>query len=819
MDVRNVFKKYGAYIVAVVVFFVLAYIYCFPVLQGKVVGGGDNDTAAGVAQESIRYTKETGDYTWWNGAVFSGMPNYQLGGGHWKSDELLVPLNRIVSGTRNVGWTVFLYFICFFVLLRAFKVNKWVCIPGALAIGLSSYFLVIIAAGHMAKCVTLALIAVVVAGFKYIFDKRYVLGAILVMVFVALGFSPHPQMFYYYYMMMGLFWLAELWIHIKEKRIKDLIVATLIFVAATGIGLGAKMSNVFANSEYITQTMRGGATDISSDTGGEDASNSTGLDIEYATQWSYGIDETMTYLIPGFLGGASSIDVGKDSDLYRTLVKNGVPAGSAADFCKGVPMYWGEQPFTSGNIYMGALICFLFLLGLLIVEGPYKWALLAATAFSTALAWGHNCMWLTEFFFKYFPMYSKFRAVSSILIVAEVAMPLLAFLAIKEIMDGKIEKKKLIKDIYVSGGITAGLCLLFALFGGLMFTFTSSYDASWASNLPDWLYSAIVDQRRHLFHSDCWRSFFFVVAGAFVIWLYAKGKLKNGWLVALLAVLVVVDMWPVDKRYFNDDYFVSPRNRSNAFAIQPYEEQLLQDKSHFRVLNLTTSPWNDSRTSYYLKSIGGYSAVKLRRYQDLIDQHLSKMHWPVIGMLNAKYIIAADENGQPEPSINPYALGNAWYVDKLYVVDNANAESEALNTIELSHEAVLDKSFAEYVTDLEPAVPEDAYVVLNNYTPKELDYTSSSSEPGTIVFSEIYYPFGWKATIDGEPVDHFRVNYMLRAVNVPAGEHNIHFIFDPDSVRKGTGIATVFIIIIYLCIAGGIGLAVFKKVKSKKAAE
>lgn len=816
MKFSDIFKKYGAYLVAVLVFLASAYIYCSPVLQGKVVGGGDNDTSAGVARESYRYTEETGDYTWWNGAVFSGMPNYQMGGGHWDSDELLVPLTRIVSGTGNVAWNVFLYFICFFILLRSFRIDKWLCIPGALAIGLSSYFIVIIAAGHMAKCWTLALIAVVVAGFRFIYDKRYILGSILVMLFIALGFSAHPQMFYYYYMMMGLFWIAELCIHIKEKRIKDFIIATVIFIFSTGIGIGAKSSNVFANSEYINQTMRGGSTDLVAESASENSANSDGLDIEYATQWSYGIDETMTYLIPGFMGGANSIDVGTDSKLYKTLVKQGVAARSAADFCKNVPMYWGEQPFTSGNIYIGAVICFLFLLGILIVKGPYKWALLAATLFSTALAWGHNCMWLTEFFFKYFPMYSKFRAVSSILIVAEIAMPLLGFLAIKQIMDGTVDKKKLFKSLYIAGGVTGGICLLFALFGGAMFSFTSQYDASWSGSLPGWLYEAIVDQRAALLRSDSFRSFLFIAAAFCLLWIYAKGKLKNGWMVAILGVLVIADMWPVDKRYFNDDYFITPKHNSNAFALQPYEEQLLQDPSHFRVFNLTTSTFNDARTSYYLKSIGGYSAVKLRRYQDLIDQHLSQMHWPVIGMLNAKYIILPGDDGQPQVQLNPYALGNAWFVDRIHIAENANEESDALNIIDLTHEAVLDRSFSSYVNDFEPSIPEDAEVVLNKYTPKELDYTCTSSQPGTVVFSEIYYPYGWKATIDGTPVDHYRVNYMLRAVNVPAGQHNIHFIFDPDSVRKGDTLSKVCILAIYLISIALIIFSIVSAIIKKK---
>lgn len=816
MKISNLFKKYGAYLVAAVVFVLLAFIYCKPQLSGKVVSAGDNTNATAAVQEAVRYTQETGDHTWWIGNMFSGMPDYQVGGGQYESAKLLAPFERILHrGHWNTAWIFIIYFFCFFVLLRSFDIDKWLSIVGSIAISLSSYFIVIIAAGHNGKTSTIALISVVIAGLYLIFRKKYGLGAIFVMLFSAIGFSTHPQMAYYLFMMMGLLWIAELWIHIREKRVRDFIIGTAIFVLSLGIGMGTGTSNIFVNSEYAEQTMRGGHSDIVAEGETSEEANAKGLDIEYATQWSYGIDETMSFMIPGFMGGANSIDVGTDSKLYKTLVGQGVAARSAADFCKNVPMYWGDQPFTSGNVYMGAIICFLFLLGLLIVEGPYKWALLAATLFSTALAWGHNCMWLTELFFKYFPLYNKFRAVSSILIVAEIAMPLLGFLAIKQIMDGTVDKKKLFKSLYIAGGVTGGICLLFALFGGAMFSFTSQYDASWSGSLPGWLYEAIVDQRAALLRSDSFRSFLFIAAAFCLLWIYAKGKLKNGWMIAILGVLVIADMWPVDKRYFNDDYFVTPKQNNNAFTLQPYEEQLLQDPSHFRVFNLTTNTWNDARTSYYLKSIGGYHAAKLRRYQDLIDQHLSVMHWPVIGMLNAKYIIVPGEDGTPQPQINPYALGNAWFVDKLYVVDNANEESDALNMIDLSHEAVLEKTFTQYIPDYEPVIPEDASVVLNKYTPKELDYTCSSSQPGTVVFSEIYYPYGWKATIDGQAVDHYRVNYMLRAVNVPAGQHNIHFIFDPDSVRKGDTIAVICIILMYLASAVIICIGIFKCFRRK----
>lgn len=806
MKFTGLFEKAAPYLVAAVLFVLAACIYCSPVLKGKSLYAGDIQNYQGAVHESLEYHRNTGDYTFWTGSMFSGMPNYQIGGGSYDSERLLAPLAGILSHKDNPLRMIILYLVCFFIMMRCFGVNRWLSIAGAFAVALSSYFFVIIPAGHFTKVTTIALSAVIIGAFYLIFRKKYLLGSVLAMAFTAIAFKLHPQMFYYFCMMMGLMWIAELFIHIREKRYRDLVFGTVIFALSLLVGVGTGSANVFANAEYASETMRGRHSDLVAEGAGTE--NVKGLDIDYATQWSYGIGETMSFMIPGFMGGANTVDVGKDSGLYETLTSQGVSPSYAAEFCGAAPMYWGDQPFTAGNVYAGAVVCFLFLLGLLIVEGPYKWALLAATLFSFALSWGHNFQWLTELFFKYFPMYSKFRAVSSILVVAEVAMPLLGFLALKRIFDGEVGRTKLCRSICIASGITGGICLCLALFGGMLFSFTSQYDASWASQMPDWLYAAIVEQRADILRSDSFRSFLFIAAAALALWLNSKGILRKGWLAAVLCILIVCDMWPVDRRYFNDGNFIPARARSAAFKMEDYEKALLQEPGHFRVLNLTTNTFNDSRTSYYLKSVGGYSAAKLRRYNDLIEQYLSKMDLPVLGMLNARYIITRGDDGAAAIQVNPYALGNAWFVDRLVTVDNANQESDALAQIDLGHEAVLDKSFSQYVEDYDPSVPEDAFVTLNSYSPKELDYTSSSSQPGTIVFSEIYYPYGWKVTVDGQNADHFRVDYLLRAVNVPAGEHNIHFIFDPDSVHKGNAIATVCIVLMYLLAASALAYGV-----------
>ena len=811
MDFGAFFKKYGAFLVAAVLFIAATVIYCFPVTQGKVVFAADSQLAQAAVQESVEYTQQTGRHSWWNSAMFSGMPNYQIGGGQYKSSKFLAPLKSILQrGHWHTPWIFIIYFFCFFILMLSFDINKWLAIVGSFALTLSSYFIVIIAAAHNSKTSTIALMSVVLAGFYLIYRKKYGIGVILTLIFTAVGFSAHPQMAYYIFMLIGLLWLAELATHLKEKRIRDFLIATALFVCAVGIGIGTNSSNVFANAEYAAETMRGGHSDLVEE-GQESSAN--GLDIEYATQWSYGIDESFSFLIPGFMGGSSTYCLKKDSDLYKTLISHGVEKRSATSFCNMAPLYWGDQPFTAGNVYMGAIVCFLFLLGLLIVPGSYKWALLAATLFSSALALGHNCMWLTEFFFKYFPLYNKFRAVSSILIVAEIAMPLLGFLAVKALMDGSVPKEKATKSILIAGGITGGLCLFFALLGPAIFSFTSGYDAMLTQQMPGWAYDALIDERIKLFRSDSFRSFLFIAASALVLYLFCRDKLKTGWMIAALGILVVLDMWPVDRRYFNDNNFVAKKENRNLFEMLPFEERLLKDPEYFRVMNCADNTFSESRTSYRLKSIGGYSAAKLRRYQDLIDRHLTQMHLPVIGMLNGKYIITPDEGGQPLIRLNPYALGNAWFVEKLIPVDGANAEIDSLMTISLETEAVIDKEFVPMASSLEPGIPDKADIRLTAHTPETLDYEVTSSEPSVVVFSEIYYPHGWKASIDGSPADHFRVNYLLRAMNVPAGQHKIHFVFDPDSVRKGDTIAIIFCILMYLITFGIIAAALVKRFK------
>lgn len=813
---KKLFHELLPYIVGVVVFILLAVIYCKPMLEGKVINQSDVKNWEGMAHEALEYKEKTGEATYWTNSLFSGMPTYQI--------TMRTPANTFLGKIGSflhlyfpsVLGMIIGYFIGFFILLRAFGVNKWVSIVGSLAIAFSSYFFVILAAGHESKAETLGYLAPVIGGFFLIFRKKYYWGIPLIAVYTALGLTRHPQMSYYIFLMLGIFGIAEIYIHVKEKRYKDLGIGLLLFCVAIGVGLGTRYGVTKANAQYLKETMRGGHSELTRSEGSELEKNSSGLSLDYATQWSYGIDETMTLLIPNFKGGSSHYNLGEKSNLYQEMINNRVPAQTAKSYLSSLPMYWGNQPFTSGPVYVGAIVCFLFVLGLFVVKGPYKWALLAATVFSILLSWGHNFMGLTKLFFNYFPMYDKFRAVSSILVVAEIAMPLLGFLAIKAIMDKNVSKEKIIKSLYYSAGITAGLCLLFVLFGGAMFSFTSPSDAPLFSQMPQWFGDAIVADRASMLRMDAIRSFVFIVLAAALLWLFVNEKAKLGIFVAALGVLVVFDMWPVNKRYFGEEYFVTKKQNESYFAKQPYEEQILQDPDpHFRVLNLATNTFNDARTSYYLKSVGGYHGAKLRRYQDLIDEHITKINFNVLNMLNTKYIITKHQE-QVVPQYNAEAFGNAWFIDTLLVVNTPDEESDALKNTNLLTTAVTDAKFSKFASA--PITPNDenAVIRLTSYAPNKLEYITETSVDKTAVFSEIYYPNDWKVFVDDNPVEHFRVNYVLRALNIPAGKHHIRFEFKPDSIYKGEKISFLFIGIMLSLVAFCIVWPQYKKRKHAK---
>ena len=826
-------KNIAAYAGIVLLFALAAAVYFWPSLQGKVIYAVDSINAKAAVHESATY-HQSGGNTFWTGSMFSGMPNYQIGGGETVSSTILRPLRRLAFLGPKVSFFIFLfYLLAFFALLRSFGIDKWLSVAGAFAIAMSSYFFVIIAAQHGGKTISITWMMPVVIGFYLTYRKRYWLGALLIMFFIPIGFFVHPQMSYYICMMIGILFFAELAIAAKAKEWKHFVIASLVFFASFAVGMGIGSANIFTNQEYARETMRGGHSDLEKAT---DAQNKTeGLDLDYATAWSEGIGESLTFLIPNYMGGASGYNLGQGSQLEKDLTKAGVPKRQAQQFCQHAPTYWGEKAFTSGPVYMGAIVIFLFVLALLIVDGPYKWALLVATLFSVMLSWGRNFMWLTELFFNYFPMYNKFRAVESILIVAEITVPLLAFLGLKAIHDNQLPWERVRRSIFISGGVTASICALVALLAGSI-DVTSSYDASWQGQVGQKIYDLILDQRQALIRSDAWRSMLFVLLGCGVTYWYAstthKQQKTNATMIAGLAltVLIVADMWAVDKRFCNDSMFTTKKDEQKAFAMQPYEKEILQDESYYRVLNMSVNTFNDARTGYYLHSIGGYSAAKLRRYQDLIDVHISRemnpllqvvsrtggrlendpqqgATFPVLNMLNMKYAIVPTQGGAALPVQNPWAYGAAWLVDDVLTTTTPNEEIDALSTTDLKRVAVADKEFAPMLAG-ENTPSEQDKVEFVEYKPNEMTYKTDLAGERVVVFSEIYYPHGWHLYVDGtdeRPIA--RVNYMLRAARIPAGVHEIKMVFDPDSVKKGDMLSIGCMIIFLLTLIAAFAMA------------
>ncbi len=801
-------KKIVPYLVALVAFIAFALAYCSPQLNGRVLLQGDINNWKGAANEALTYFEANGEPTGWTNSMFGGMPTYQITFRNAAGRATSWVKNLLVNLWGEPITAILLYFIGFYFMLLCFGINAWLALVGALALGTSTYFFIIIPAGHMSKAFALGGLAPIFGGIYAIFRKRYWLGIPLLLIYGCYAIVLHPQMSYYVFMLIGVCCIAELYMYIRDKQWKALGINIGIIALCLGLIFLTKLSWWELNNEYLKETMRGGHSELTKQAQDKPAE---GLDIKYATDWSYGKGETMTLLIPNWEGGASGYDLGKDSQLSQAMRKQGVPKRDAEAFCQSAPTYRGEKMFTSGAVYVGAIICFLFVLGLLIVPGPYKWALLFATLMSVFLAWGRNMMWLTEIFFNYFPMYNKFRAVESILIVAEITMPLLGFLGLQKILNREVEWPKLRNRLFIAGGVTAGICLIAALIVGSL-DMTSSYDASWKAQVPGWLYDAILDQRVAMAKADAWRSLIFVVLGFALTYWYAWQQNKeakpqyNYILVAGLLVLILADMIPVNKRFFNDDNFVKQKEADAYFKMQPWEEQILQDKSlDYRVLNLNANTFNDARTSYRLKSIGGYSAAKLRRYQDLIDEHISKMNWSVINMLNTKYIVT-----QRGVIPNPEAMGNAWFVNDVQFVPTPDDECAALNSIDLRHTAVADEKFRDVLT-CKPQPDESDQIVLTEYAPNKLTYSTQNANDRVAVFSEIYYPKGWHLTIDGKETPLGRANYVLRSAIIPAGEHIVKMEFIPDAMRWDKACAALAILLFIASIALLIGWPVYEK--------
>ena len=834
----NTLKKCLPDAIVVALFAVISFAYFLvPVSQGKILFRHDSQASVGLGQELTEYEQRTGEVTRWTNSLFSGMPTYQISPAYSSTDGLSTAMSAYHLWLPDYVWFLFAYLLGFYILLRAFNFRQSLAALGSILWAFSSYFLIIIAAGHLWKVMALAYLPPMIAGVVLAYRGKYLWGFIVTVVFTAFEVKAnHVQMTYYYLFIVLFMVVAYLVQAIREKRFQHFLKASGVLVAAALIGVAINISNLYHTWEYQKESMRGKSELTKANSANQ---TSSGLDRDYITQWSYGIDETLTLLVPDAKGGAS-VPLSQNATAMAKAnpeVQNMLP-----QLYEAVPQYFGTQPGTSGPVYVGAFVLFLFVLGLFIVKTPLKWALLAATILSILLSWGHNFMGFTNFFLDYVPMYAKFRTVASILVIAEFTIPLLAALALKRIVDEPTVLTKNMKFVYASLALTAGVALVMALMPSMMGPFVSDQERQMLSGIqgmtPDvqnMMLSSIATMRAAMVSADAWRSIIVIIIGVAMLLLFKAQKIKPLYLIVGIAALCLIDLWQVDKRYLNDEMFVPKSERDTPQQATATDMEILKDKAlSYRVLNFASGAFNENNTSYFHKSIGGYHPAKLRRYQEMIDKYIApemqaamqaigskggvmsevdgRKLFPVLNMLNAKYFIVPLQGNATTSIQNPYAQGNGWFVDKLTYVADANAEYAEVGKIDVSHEAVADKKF-EAVLGQTAANDSTASVVLTKYEPNNMTYTVNSAKGGVVVFSEVYYP-GWSATIDGQPAELGRVNYILRALNVKAGKHEVVLDFHPSSISITETIAYTALAVLLLAICA----ALFVEWKKRKAA-
>ena len=854
-------------VAVVACFAAIACVYFTPALKGWRLTGEDNSANDGLRVEINEYREKNGGETpRWINSIFSGMPTYQIAPSY-DSQKTMTAVEKVYHlGLPDYVWYVFASMLGFYILLRAFDFRRWMSVLGAIVWAFSSYFFIIIAAGHLWKAITLAYIPPTIAGVVMCFKGRYLWGFVVTALFATLQINGnHVQMTYYFLIPELLMFGAFVIQCIRKKKVAHLVKATVAIAAAAVIAVGLNASNLYHTYKYAEDTMRGKSELVKE--GKQEDQTDSGLERSYITQWSYGISETWSLLIPNIKGGASV-----PLALNATAMKHADPQINSAGYYNMVGQYWGEQPGTSGPVYVGALVCLLFVLALFVIpnRNPWKWVLIVSTILSIFLAWGKNFMGFTDFFIDHVPLYSKFRTVSSILVVAEFTIPLLAMMGLKRFFENMGDaqlRPQMLQKLMLSTVITGGICLFFAVAPTAMGDCVSSMEAQSIRSQLDpqsanMLLSSFSEMRAAMLTSDAWRSLVIILIGAALLYFYYftaknnKGKVSWKTSSAIGALIIMVclgDMWSINKRYMNDSMFKMPAEQT-ARQKTPVDDYIIQksgDKRDYRVFNGAVNTFNDNTTSFFFNSIGGYHPAKLRRYQELIETHIVEEYpkalamfaperadtaaiqqaggqmfpaydlssvdgdtvCPVLNMLNTRWFIYGDDQRQI-PLENTLAYGNAWFVDNIKVVDNANQELDALHQVSPRHNAVIDKQFAQVVGDkCEPADSAD-YVKLTAQTSTTAEYEAVSKKGGVAVFSEIYYP-GWEATIDGQPVEVARANYVLRAIKVPAGKHKVTMTFDPPTVHKTEKVAYVCLALLLL----GVALAAFMEWKRKNNKE
>jgi len=792
-------KKALPHIISILLLFIVVLTFYYPILEGRSLSQSDMVQVKGSLKEANDYAS-SGEAILWSNSSFSGMPVWRgfktsiIDNIHYfLVDHLSVPI-----------YLALLSYIGFYILMLAFRVNPWVSTGAAFAYTFSSFTIISLEAGHINKVLDMALMAPVLAGVVLIYRQKFWTGILTLLISGGLLiYYGHIQIIYYLLIIILFYVITQFYLALKAKRLKSFFISSTIAAVTALLAAAPSYSRLAVLAEYANSTTRAGSELATND-------ESSGLSKEYTFDWSYGIPETFTFLIPDFYGGSSHENVGINSNTFKTLVQAGVPRSQAMEYVKALPTYWGNQPFTSGPVYFGATVLFLFVIGLILIKSPTKWWIIGVSILALMLSWGENLEFVSLLFYKFIPLYNKFRSVTMILTILQVTIPLLGFIALNKIIkNNKIESYKALQ---YSIAIVGGVLLFFLVVGTGLFDFTSKAD----SQLPSWLAKSIIEDRKGMFKSDVFRSLFFVIATFLLIWFYLKEKIKKEWMLAGIILLVVTDLFSVDKRYLSADEFVKKADSyQQIFSKTPADEQILKDTSYYRVYNLSVNPFSDAITSYYHKSIGGYSAIKLRRYQDIIDYQLSKNNQKVLDMLNTKYFIYKNQKtGSIEVAKNQNALGNAWFVSYYKIVSGAKEEMEALSSFNPRTIAIVDERFKNLLKGL-PKTDTLGSIKITGYNPNWIKYVANTSERKLAVFSEIFYEPGWQAYIDGKPVDHLRVNYVLRGLVVPAGKHNIKFVFEPQTYYQGEKISLIGSIIWTIACLVTLGLAVFKKEEEK----
>lgn len=796
-----------------VFFVVVALAYFHPVLQGKVISQSDIRQYTGMAKEQNDFRKQKSEEPYWTNSAFGGMPTYQLGANY--PHNYIKKLDRIIRFLPRPADYLFLYFIGFYILLCCLKIDYKLAILGALAFGFSTYMIIILGVGHNAKAHALGYLPMVLGGIVLVFRKKYLWGFVLTAVAMALEVGAnHYQMTYYFMLLVLILGLAYLVDAIQKKKLKHFFGSVGLLILAVVLGISANTTALMATKEYADWSTRG-KTELTIEPDGSPKDNTKGLDKEYITAYSYGITESLNLFVPRLFGGSNGEDLGKDSKTYDYLTEQGLSRAKALEFTASLPLYWGNQPGVSGPAYIGAIIFFLFVLGLFLVKGKLKWWLLGGTIMSLLLSWGKNFDLLTDFMIDYFPLYDKFRAVSSIQVILELCAPVLAILALKELFKSSGEAKKKINALKISFFIVAGLGVALLLLKGT-FDFMGQSDETFRQYFGDEVVTMMQLDREAVYVNDTIRSLIYVVLSALALWLYIKGRIKENMAIIVLGLLMVLDLVGVDQRYVNKGDFVRQRQMEEPFQETAMDKQIQADTTLFRVYD-PSEGLNGARTSYFHQSIGGYHAAKPKGLQELFDFHVYKNNIRVLHMLNVKYVVQQDEEGKNYPAINPNANGNAWFVEKLTEVKSANEEIKALDSLDIKNEAVVNTTSFSNINKFNFQKDSTASVALVDYKPNHLTYGSTNANAGVAVFSEMYYPNGWNAYIDGELKSHFKVNYVLRALKVPAGEHRIEFKFEPEIIETGSKITLASSMLLGLLVLSGIGFSIWRSRKRGEA--